>query len=98
MPGDAPMKEIYKVVNRVVREQLAPTQIVNLTVNEAEDADGDPILRIEVVFDAARGRPDPKKVLGLIRHLRRPLLDEGGSERFPVFSFMTTDEASDAAA
>ena len=98
MLGHAPMKKIYKIVNRVVREQLAPAQIVGLTVKEAEDADGDPILRIEVVFEAAGGRPDPKKVLGLIRHLRKPLADEGGSERFPVFSFMTADEASDAAA
>lgn len=98
MPGDEPMKKIYKIVNRVVREQLAPAQIVDLTVKEAEDADGDPILRIDVVFEAAEGRLDPKKVLGLIRNLRNPLADEGGSERFPVVYFTTADEASEAAA
>ena len=56
-----------------------PAQIVGLTVKEAEDADGDPILRIDVVFEAAEGRLDPKKVLGLIRNLRKPLADEGGT-------------------
>lgn len=91
------MTKIDDVVERVVRQQLAPAQIVGLTVKEAEDADGDPILRIEVVFEAAAGRLDPKKVLGLIRHLRKPLADEG-SDRFPVFSFMSAEEASDAAA
>ena len=91
------MTKIDDVVKRVVQEQLAPAQIIGLTVEEAEDADGDPILRIEVIFEVAENRLDPEKVLGLIRHVRKPLT-ELGADRFPVFSFMTADEAADAAA
>ncbi len=91
------MKNIDKIVKQVVQKQLAPAEIVNLTVEEAEDADGDPILRIEVVFKAAGDRLDPEKVLGLGRHLRERL-HESSPHRFPVFSFMTSEEALDATA
>lgn len=72
------MAKFDDVVKRVVQEQLAPAQIVELTVEEAEDADG-----------------DPEKVLGPVRHLRKPL-NKLGTDRFPVLSFMTSKEASDA--
>ena len=91
------MTKIDDEVKRVVEQQLAPAQIVNLTVEEAEDADGDPILRIKVIFKVAENRLDPEKVLGLIRHVRKPLI-ELGTDHFPVFSFMTADEAADATA
>ena len=90
----AEIDEIVKQVELVVEQQLAPAQIVDLSVKEAEDADGDPIFRISVVFNAKEGRLDPERVLGLIRHLRNKL----GSDRFPVLSFMTSEEAADAAA
>ena len=89
------MTKFDDVVKRVVQEQLAPAQIVELTVEEAEDADGDPILRIKVVYEVAEDRLDPEKVLGLVRHLRPPL-DKLGTDRFPVLSFITSKEASDA--
>ncbi len=88
------MKNIDKIVKQVIQKQLAPAEIVNLTVEKAKDADGDPILRIEVVFKAAGDRLDPEKVLGLGRYLRRKLLDHKSSaDHFPVFSFMASEEA-----
>ena len=92
------MKNIDKFVEQIVQEQLAPAEIVKLTVEEAEDADDDPILRIDVVFKAAGDRLDPEKVLGLGRCLRKPLYYEFNADLFPIFSFMTPEEASDAAA
>ncbi|MDE0521499.1 MAG: hypothetical protein OXH79_06045 [Boseongicola sp.] len=85
------------IVKPVLEEQLAPAQIVNLSVTEDEDADGEPILDIAVVFEAEDDRLDPNQVVGLIRHLRGPLI-EIGSDRFPILSFMTPEEAADAAA
>lgn len=82
----------------IVQQQLKPAQIVDLRVTEADDADGDPILRVEVVFKVTGDRLDPEKVLGLVRHLREPLQNKLNEKRFPVFSFVTEDEASDAAA
>ena len=91
------MTEIEQHVMSVVRRQLRPARIVDLNVVEAEDADGDPILRVEVVFSIEGDRLDPEKVLGLTRHLREPL-KELNEERFPVFSFITEDEVSGATA
>ncbi|MDE0079516.1 MAG: hypothetical protein OXO50_18495 [Caldilineaceae bacterium] len=91
------MTKIDNVVKQVVQQQLAPARIIGLTVEESEDADGDPILRIKVIFEAKEDRLDPERVLGLIRHLRKSL-NELGSNRFPVFSFMTSEEAEDATA
>ncbi|MDE0699021.1 MAG: hypothetical protein OXH76_24645 [Boseongicola sp.] len=85
------------IVKPVFAEQLAPAQIVNFSVTEDEDADGEPILDIVVVFEAEGDRLDPNQVVGLIRHLRGPL-NEIGSDRFPILSFMTSEEAADAAA
>ena len=85
-----------EIVKPVLEAQLAPARIVNLFVTEDEDADGDPILNITVVFEAENDRLDPNRVLGLIRHLREPL-NESGSDRFPILSFMTSEEAAHAA-
>ena len=91
------MTKYDEIVRPVVEQQLAPAQIIGLTVEEDEDADGDPVLRIEVIFEAENDRLDPKQVLGLIRHVRKPLI-EMGSDRFPIFTYMTSQEAADAAA
>ena len=87
----------HSIVKPVLEAQLAPAQIVNVFVTEDDDADGEPILNITVVFEAEDNRLDPKQVLGLIRHLRGPL-NESGSDRFPILSFMTSEEAADATA
>ena len=90
------MKNIEEIVRKVVVEQLAPAQVINLSVMEDVDADGDPIFRIAVVFNAEKDRLDPDRVVGLTRHLRNHL-DELAPERFPIFSFMTVEEADAAA-
>ncbi len=91
------MTKIDKVLKRVVEEQLSPARIVRLSVEHAEEFDGDPILRISVVFKADDDRFDPEKVLGLKRHLRKSL-EEVETDSFPILSYMTEAEAADAAA
>jgi len=44
------MNEFDKILKNLVQEQLAPARIIDLHSVEAEDADGDPILRIRVVY------------------------------------------------
>lgn len=85
-------RKIRDVIEEVVAEQLAPAQVVNLIVTKAEDSDGDPIFNIVVVFKAEDDRLDPERVLGLTRHLREPL-HKLGENRFPIWSFMTSEEA-----
>ncbi len=93
------MKSIDEIVKHVVETQLAPARIVDLSVTEDVDFDGDPIFRIVVVFEAEGNRLDPERVVGLTRHLRNYLDDLGelNLERFPIWSFMTSEEANAAA-
>ncbi len=96
------MISIDEIVKHVVVTQLAPARVVDLSVTEDVDFDGDPIFRIVVVFEAEGNRLDPERVVGLARHLRNRLgelgneLGELDSERFPIFSFMTVEEANAA--
>ncbi len=89
--------QLTKVVTSVVEEQLAPVRIVSVSVEEDIDHDGDPVLRVSVVFESEDEDLDPDRVLGLVRHLREPL-KELQEARFPIFSFMTPDEVDGAAA
>ena len=88
------MEEVVQTVAMdVVRKQLAPAKIIKVTVEEDNDFDGDPILQINVVFEAEGDRLDPIKGVGLIRHMREGL-GEVNEHRFPTFSFWTTEEAA----
>ena len=90
------LDEIRDVIRQVATNQLAPAQVVDLMVTRAEDADGDPIFDIVVVFKAENDRLDPDRVLGLTRHLQESL-NELHESRFPIWSFMTSEEADAAA-
>lgn len=85
-------EDIDKELKRIVQEQLAPARIVDLKSVEAEDSDGDPILRIRVIYEAKDNRLDPKKVLGLVEHLQGSL-KALSVDRFPIPSFMIPEEA-----
>ncbi|MYK31346.1 MAG: hypothetical protein F4051_06360 [Boseongicola sp. SB0670_bin_30] len=97
------LRPFIELVKQVVETQLSPALVHNLSVKEDVDADGDPIFRIVVVFEAEKDRLDPDRVVGLARHLRNHLVeseddwDESVLERFPIFSFMTAEEADAAA-
>lgn len=90
-------ERILETIKSVVEQQLAPAQVVDVSVREDVDHVGDEILRIEIVFEVEGDRLDPERVLGLARHLREPL-EKLHEERFPVFSFMKPDELDGAAA
>lgn len=88
---------LTEVARSVVEKQLAPARIVRVEVQEDPDHDGDPVLRVTVVFESDEDDLDPDRVLGLVRHLREPL-EKLEEPRFPIFSFMTPDECDGAAA
>ncbi|MYE37319.1 MAG: hypothetical protein F4X24_07120 [Rhodobacteraceae bacterium] len=78
-------------LKKIIQKQLEPAEIVRLSFKEDEDADGDPIMRIRVVFKADEDCLDPNKTLGLARHLRQTM----GNifvERHPIFYFRTQEE------
>ena len=93
----ADAREIRRDAEPLLPDQLpgaAPT--VPAALRETTHDAGDEILEFRIVFDAA-DRLDPKRVAGLIRHLRSRLHDIS-EERFPVLSFVSAAEAKTEAA
>lgn len=90
-------QELSDVIREVVAAQLNPARVERIDVEHDVDHDGDPILRIKIVFEVEGDRLQPKAVRGLARHLREPL-ERLAIESFPTFSFATVDEDDAAAA
>ncbi|MCR9068136.1 MAG: hypothetical protein NXH79_04760 [Rhodobacteraceae bacterium] len=88
---------IIETIRKVVEAQLAPARVDRVDVAYDLDHDGDPLLRVRIVFEIDGDRLDPKAVRGLARHLREPL-ERIAVDDFPVFSFATVKEDRAAAA
>ena len=90
-------EQLKTAIAEVLERQLAPAQVLSFDVVRDMDQDGDPILLVQVVFDADAGRLDSDRILGLPRHLREAL-DDLEEDSFPVFSFVKPGELEGAAA
>ena len=90
-------ENIDEALKKFVEKELYPAEIVDLKTEENEDADGDPVLWINVVYRTENNRLDPAKVGGLSRHLRAR---HGNliADRYPLFSFMIPEEIKNATA
>ncbi len=91
------MDDLKSVLLRVIKEHLSPANVLSVDVVADNDHDGDPILRVVIVFEVEGDRLDPRQIKSLGRHLREPL-EKINEERFPVFSFKTLSEQSSEAA
>lgn len=78
-------------LKRILQDELKPAKIVRLISVRALDHDGDPIIRIKVVYEAENNRLDPNKTLGLSRILSNKLR-ETFAKSYPVFYFLTKEE------
>lgn len=93
-------QELRDKVAEIVRETLAerfagefkfdPIRVIP-AVDEHGDGDGEPYLRIMIVFDGDQEALDPRWTSGLIRRIR-PKLIEAGVEEFPSPSFVEKSE------
>ncbi|MCY4260577.1 MAG: hypothetical protein OXC91_09985 [Rhodobacteraceae bacterium] len=79
------------MTKKIVQRQLSPARIVDLRSKKSEDAYGDAVLYIRVVYESEQDHLDPRKVLGLSRHVRQPLR-KSFEDIYPIFSLITPDE------
>ncbi len=84
---------VRQTVEDIVRRCLSSDRISRVEVQDDWDHDGDPVLRITVVFKSAPSVRDARKMIGLIGDLRSQLkqLDE---ESFPLVNFISKSEAA----
>ena len=85
--------DVWDDIRRIIAERLAPTQIVDVEFEEDVDHDGDEIVRIGVVYADNCERPRAEKVVGLTGLVRKSLPDSH-NHRFPILTFMTSQERS----
>lgn len=86
------MADIKELVSEIVRGEFENAKIESIDVTEDVDSDGDPILRITVVFDPSGDGLDSQKMVGLVRHLR-PKLAENNIVSFPLVRFVSKADA-----
>jgi len=89
--------QLHDAIIAVVEQELAPAEIMRVSVKADTDSDGEEVLKVEVVFKIDGDRLDPEKVLGLVRHLRAPF-EALHESRFPIFSFARPEDVNGAAA
>ena len=86
------VEDTARSIEVVVRAQFDAVIIKSVSVREAVDHDGDPILRVQVVVDLGGRKLDSLRLKGLVRHVRSALILQD-ENRFPVFTFMTQSES-----
>ena len=80
------------IISGIVRERFADAVIDSISVEADEDSDGDPILRVTVVFDSEIAQLEPSKLAGLVRHVRPKIRNRKGAA-FPIFRFMSKSDS-----
>lgn len=88
--------QTLNAIETVLMRQFDRLGLVSVDAKGAFDHDGDPILRVIVVYEADKTSLEPSRLSGLVRHLR-PALAEHGEDRFPVVSFIDAEESAEAA-
>lgn len=84
-------KDIKDIVKGVLEERFTDVIIESIDIEPDVDEDGDPILRIRIVFDANKKTLDPRRASGLLRHMRPRMADRGVLD-FPILSFIAKSE------
>ncbi|HEX2763053.1 MAG TPA: hypothetical protein VHM92_04285 [Allosphingosinicella sp.] len=79
---------LEEIVSEIVRQRLTDAEIDSIKVEADSDSDGDPILRITIVFDSEIAKLESSKLAGLARHMR-PKLQERKEAGFPIFRFLS---------
>lgn len=82
---------IEAAIRSALSDTLGGARIVSVQAEQAVDSDGEDILNVTVVIDAA-SKIDPAGLAGVVRRIR-PKLDELGERRFPMLSFLTEADA-----
>jgi hypothetical protein len=88
--------KLTEAISAVIHDNLKSAPIISVKVEPGENADGESILRVRVVYGGKRGL-DPDETVSMIRHVRRRLF-EMDEERFPHISYISEKDARDLAA
>ena len=80
------------LIETIVQEKLAADKVVAVQIERGIDFDDEPVFLVRVIIDNGNKRIDPQKTTSLTRNIRSRLA-ELGETAFPVFSFISKQEA-----
>jgi hypothetical protein len=86
-------RAIQRAIEEIVRRRLSTERISAVDVTSDYDGDGDPVLRITVVFKAAPSSRDAQKMIRLLADIRARLR-EARPDSFPLVNFVSKNEAA----
>ena len=84
-------KSLEDIITEIVKERFSDAVINSIEVQADQDSDGDPILRVTVVFDSEISTLEARKLSGLTRHVRPKIMSREDAA-FPVFRFVSKRE------
>ncbi len=88
----ADKRKVEGIVRAVLKDIFGVDRIGDIHVVRAPGADGDEILRIHVAVNGADDRFDPGLAVGVVRHMRRRLLEELADDAFPIISYISNSD------
>lgn len=81
-----------RLIETIIQENLAADNVIAVQIDRDTDFDDEPVFLIKVIVDNGNKRIDSKKTISLTRDVRTRLAELGESA-FPVFSFISKQEA-----
>ena len=90
------MNRDVRKLEEIIRSKLATEyerlKVVNVRVHEDADFEDDDFIYVDVVFEGPLQDTDAGALSGVVRKVR-PALFENDESAFPVFSFISKDDA-----
>lgn len=89
-------QDLRDALREKVQAEMDDLRIEDFKVTADHDHDGDPILRVEIVYDDTAGAPQTARMTALTRRVR-PLLQDEQFDAFPIFRFVAARDLVDDA-
>ena len=87
------LAKVEKPVKAIVKRELASTTVIKINMYEDESGyDGEPLYRIDIICDG--DSPKPEHASNMLVCVREYLWDLGDL-RWPMFTFLTPEDAVD---
>jgi len=85
------VRNVEQIVKTALRGRFPKIHVLSVNVSDDMDDDGDIVLQIKVVFEAANGDLDPTEIPTFVREIM-PLLSEAKQPGFPVVTFIAKSD------
>jgi hypothetical protein len=90
-------ERVQQSIEALVRDRFRDSNIVSVDVKQGDEFDDDAVIYVTVVFEADSVL-NAGETVSITRRTRDQLRQKGSSAPFPVFSFVSTDDADRHAA